>query len=128
MDTLFKIAGIAVVGLALTVLVRRHSPELGMLLALLVTAAIIIVGLDAFSTVKDFLDMIMSETGISRELAEPLWKAGVIAIVTKITAELCRDAGEKAAASGVEMAGAVLGLLVALPLFSSFFDLIRRLL
>jgi stage III sporulation protein AD len=126
MDTLYKIIGIAVAGLALTVLVRRHSPELGLLLGILVTAAIIIVGMDAFRTVKDFLDMVMADSGVNMELAAPLWKAGVIAIVTKITAELCRDADEKAAASGVETAGAVLGLFVVLPLFSSFFDLLRR--
>jgi stage III sporulation protein AD len=125
---LFRIAGIAIVGLTLTVLVRRHSPELGLLLGLLVTAVVFAVALDPFSRIKDFLDMVMAETGISGDLAAPLWKAGVIAIVAKITAELCRDAGEKAAASSVETAGAVLGLFVVLPLFSAFFDLIRRML
>jgi stage III sporulation protein AD len=127
-DILFKIAGLAIAGLSLTVMVRRHSPELGMLLGLLVTVAVLTAGLDAFRTLRDFIDMIMAESGINGELAAPLWKAGIIAVVTKITAELCRDANEKAAASGVETAGAVLGLLVVLPLFSSFFDLIRGLL
>jgi stage III sporulation protein AD len=127
-DTLFRIAGIAIIGLALTVLVRQHSPELGMLLGLLVAAAIFAVGLDAFRVVKDFIGLVMVHSGVTGELAGPLWKTGLIAIVTKITAELCRDAGEKAAASGVETAGAVLGLFVVLPLFSSFFELIRRLL
>jgi stage III sporulation protein AD len=126
MDALFKIAGIAIAGLALTVLVRRHSPELGMLLGLLVAVAVFAVALDPFGRIKDFLEMVMAESGINRELADPLWKAGAIAIITKITAELCKDAGEKAVASGVETAGAVLGLFVVLPLFSSFFDLIRR--
>ena len=128
MDILFKIAGIAVTGMALTVLVKKHSPEIGLLLGLMVTITVIIVGLDVFRPIKDFIDVVITETGIAGDLAVPLWKAGVIAIITKITAELCRDAGEKAAATGVETAGSVLGLFVVLPLFTTFFELIRRML
>jgi len=127
-DILFKIAGIAVTGMALTVLVKKHSPEIGLLLGLMVTITVIIVGLDVFRPIKDFIDVVITETGIAGDLAVPLWKAGVIAIITKITAELCRDAGEKAAATGVETAGSVLGLFVVLPLFTTFFELIRRML
>jgi stage III sporulation protein AD len=127
-DILFKVAGIAVAGMVLTVLVKKHSPEIGLLLGLMVTVTVIILGLDVFRPLKDFIDIVITETGIAGELAAPLWKAGVIAIITKITAELCRDAGEKAAAAGVETAGSVLGLFVVLPLFSAFFDLIRKML
>ena len=127
MDTLFKIAGIAVTGLALTVLVKKQSPEMGLLLGLFVAAAVFAAGFDAFRAVKDFLDMLAGEWGIARETVVPVFKTCVIAIVTKIAAELCRDARESAVASGVETAGAVLGLYVVLPLFTSLFDLMRRL-
>ena len=128
MDTLFKIAGVAVAGLALTALVKKHSPEIGLLLGLFVAVAVFAAGFDAFRSVKDFLDTMIGEAGIARETVVPVWKACVIAVVTKITADLCRDAKETAAASGVETAGAILGLFVVLPLFSSLFDLMRRLL
>ena len=128
MDTLFKIAGVAVAGLALTVLVKRHSPEIGLLLGLFVAITVFAAGFDALRSVKDFLDTLMGEAGIARETVVPVFKVCMIAIVTKITAELCRDAKEGAAASGVETAGAVLGLFVVLPLFSSLFGLMRGLL
>ncbi|MDR0324473.1 MAG: stage III sporulation AC/AD family protein [Oscillospiraceae bacterium] len=128
MDTLFKIAGITVAGIALTALVKRHSPEIGLLLGLFVAIAVFAAGFDAFRAVRGFLDGLIGETGIARETVVPVFKTCVIAIVTKITAELCRDANENAAASGVETAGAVLGLFVVLPLFSSLFDVMRRLL
>ncbi|MCL1806999.1 MAG: stage III sporulation AC/AD family protein [Oscillospiraceae bacterium] len=128
METLFKIFAIAVAGLALTVLVKKHSPEMGLLLGLFVAIAIFAAGFDAFRSVKDFLDSVLGETGVARETVVPVWKACVIAIVTKITAELCRDAKENAAASGVETAGAVLGLFVVLPLFSSLFSMMRQML
>jgi stage III sporulation protein AD len=125
MDTLFKIVGVAVVGLVLTVLVKKNSPEIGLLLGLFIAIVVFAAGLDAFRAVKDFLDTTLGEAGIARDTIVPLWKTCVIAIVTKITAELCRDAKENALASGVETAGAILGLYVVLPLFASLFDIMR---
>jgi stage III sporulation protein AD len=128
METLLKIVGIAVAGLALTVLVKKNSPEIGLLLGLFIAVAVFAAGFDAFRSVKEFLDTLIGESGLARETVVPVFKTCLIAIVSKITAELCRDAGENAVASGVETAGAVLGLYVVLPLFSSLFDLMRRLL
>jgi stage III sporulation protein AD len=128
MDTLFRMIGAAVIGLALTVIVKKNTPEIGLLLGVFVAIAVLTAGLDAFRSVKDFLDSVLGETGVPRELAAPVWKTCVIAVITKITAELCRDAKESAAASAVETAGAVLGLYAALPLFAALFDLTRVLL
>jgi stage III sporulation protein AD len=128
MDTLYKICGIAAAGLALTALVKKNSAEIGIALSLLIAIAIFAAGFDAFRSVRDFLGTLLREAGVAGEAVVPVWKTCAIAIVTKITAELCRDANENAAASGVETAGAVLGLYVALPLFSSLFELMRKLL
>ncbi|MCL2003811.1 MAG: stage III sporulation AC/AD family protein [Oscillospiraceae bacterium] len=128
MDALFKITGVAVAALALTALVKKNSPEIGLMLGLFAAAAVFAAGLDAFRSVKGFLDAALGETGVAREAALPVWKTCVIAVVTKITAELCRDAQESALASGVETAGAALGLYAVLPLFASLFDLMRSLL
>lgn len=128
MDTLVKIAGIAVAGVAVTVLVKKNTPEIGLALSLFIAIALFAAGFDAFRSVKEFLDTFIGQTGIAREVVVPIWKTCLIAIVTKITAELCRDAKENAVASGVETAGAILGLYVVLPLFSSLFELMNRLL
>jgi stage III sporulation protein AD len=128
MDTLFRIVGIAIIGLALTVLVKKNSPEIGLLLGLFVAIAVFAAGFDMFRAVRDFLDTLLGETGLARDFVVPVWKTCVIAIITKITSELCRDAGESALASGIETVGAVLGLYVVLPLFAALFDMMRVLL
>lgn len=128
MDTLFKIAGLAAAGMAVAVLVKKNTPEIGVVLSLFIAIAVFIAGFDAFRSVKEFLDMLIGESGLARDTVVPVWKTCVIAIVTKITADLCRDAKENAVASGVETAGAVLGLYVVLPLFVGLFDLMKQLL
>ncbi|MDR1693181.1 MAG: stage III sporulation AC/AD family protein [Oscillospiraceae bacterium] len=127
-DLLLKIAGIAVAGVAVTALVKKSAPEIGLALSLFVAIALFAAGFDAFRNVQAFLDAFVGQTGMARDVVVPVWKTCLIAIVTKITADLCRDAKENAVASGVETAGAILGLYVVLPLFSNLFELMNRLL
>ena len=47
---------------------------------------------------------------------EPVVKTVAVSILTRVTAEVCRSAGESGTAAFVETAGTLLALLVALPL------------
>ena len=51
-----------------------------------------------------------------------------IAFVSRIGADLCRDAGESAIASVLESAGAVAAIVVSMPLFRSAWEVLRSLL
>ena len=52
----------------------------------------------------------------TEELLEPVAKTVALSILTKLTAEICRSAGESGLASFVELGGTVAALVVALPL------------
>ena len=56
--------------------------------------------------------------GVSVYLA-PVLKCAAIGVVTKLAAELCREASQSAIASGVELAGTICALGTALPLIMS---------
>lgn len=51
-----------------------------------------------------------------------------LALVTKLAAALCRDAGEGSLAAFVEVAGAAAAVLVALPLLKMVLQLVMGLL
>ncbi|MFR0941350.1 MAG: SpoIIIAC/SpoIIIAD family protein [Butyricicoccus sp.] len=55
----------------------------------------------------------------------PVCKAVGVAVVVRITAALCRDAGQSALAAKMEIAGAVLTFSVCLPLFEQVLDLLQ---
>ena len=78
----------------------------------------------AYATVEDLL----AAVEISSTLFLPLLKTAGIAVVTRIGADLCRDAGESAVASAVEMAGAMGALLAVLPLMQAAWEVLRSLL
>ena len=62
------------------------------------------------------LDELAQLSGLSEELLEPVVKTVALSILTRLTAEICRAAGEGGVAAFVETAGTVLALVAALPL------------
>ena len=124
---MLQAAALCVMGALLAVVVKRGSPET----ALLVTLAGVVVGLlflaGQIGELVDFLTELSDRGGISHRLLTPLYKTIGIALVVKIGGELCRDAGEAALASVVEMVGTVCALLVALPLLRTVLTMLMEL-
>ena len=73
-----------------------------------------------------FFPCCSSQCGWHSALYLPVCKAVGVAVVVRIAAALCRDAGQSALAAKVEIAGAVLTLSVCLPLFEQVLDLITE--
>ena len=75
-----------------------------------------------------FLNRLAEQTGVPSALFHPLYKTVGIAMVVKVGGGLCRDAGESALASVLELVGTVCALLAALPLLRAVLELIGELL
>ena len=75
----------------------------------------------------DFCGQLASRAGLDGQLLLPVCKVMGIAVCCRITAEVCRDNGQKALAAQVELGGAVCGLLCALPLLQRALELIGAL-
>ena len=63
-------------------------------------------------------------SGTASAFTAPVLKCAAVAIVTKLSAELCRDASQGAAAGAVELAGTVCALSIAMPLVMSMLKMI----
>ena len=72
----------------------------------------------AMMPVLSEIDALLSAGGLSPEQTACITKAVGICCVTQLAADLCRDAGESAMASGILLTGKVTLLLLAIPLFS----------
>ncbi len=119
--------GICLVGALLALVVRRGSPELGLLLSM-AAAVLVLAGLgEALGEMTAFLDELIRRSGVPESLFLPLYKTVGIALVVRVGSGLCRDAGESALASLVETAGAVCALTVSLPLLRAVVELLMEL-
>ena len=68
------------------------------------------------------------QAGLSEALLEPVVKTVALSILTRLTAEICRSAGEGGVAAFVETAGSALSLMAALPLVRAVAQLMGELL
>lgn len=127
METVTQITALCIVGALLALVLRRGSPEMGLLLTLAAVAAVLLFLMEPVGDVVDFLDELAARSGVSESLFVPLYKTLGIALVVKVGGSLCRDAGESALASVVETAGAVCALLVGLPLLRAVLSLLMEL-
>ncbi len=125
---MLKIAAAAVAAALCAVVVRKQSPEIALVLGAGACAAIVLYCSGALGEVMELADKLAETGGLSPQVVRPVMKTAGIAIVTKLAADLCRDAKEGGLASAVELAGTVLALAAALPLMSAVLDVLIRLL
>ena len=111
-----QVSAVALTAVVLGTVLRKQTPELALLLV--VCAGIWMVSRVAvgLSAALALLDELAQLSGLSEELLEPVVKTVALSILTRLTAEICRAAGEGGVAAFVETAGTVLALVAALPL------------
>jgi stage III sporulation protein AD len=124
---LWKIAVIAVLGALAALTVRKSVPELALTLTLTVSAVVLTLASAALTDVMAFLRRMADMAELSSELFLPVIKTVGIALVAKLAADVCRDAGQSAVASATETAGVIIALYLTLPLFSKVVDLVTSL-
>lgn len=128
MESVVKIAAIAVTASLCAVVVKKQAPEVGLVLGLLAGALILSLSIPALKSAKILMETLAETAGLSPAVLTPVVKTVGIAIVTKLAAELCRDAKEGGIAAFLETAGAAGALLVCLPLLESVLTTITQLL
>lgn len=117
----------AVTGVTLAVLVRQWKneflPLLRLALAVVLAAAVIAMSAPLVAYIRTLTE----DAGVPG-YAEFLLKALGLTVLTQCCAELCRESGEGGVANGVEIAGKVEILLLALPLIGEILSAARELL
>lgn len=128
MESIMQIAAIAVAAALCALVVKKQAPEIGMVLGLLAGALILLLSYPAMKSIKELMTTLSETADLAPAALTPVIKTVGIAIVTKLAAEVCRDAKEGGIASFLETAGAVLALVVCVPLIDGVLSMIGELL
>ena len=123
-----QVAVLAVVGALCAATIKKLTPDLALIIALCAATLIMTMALTAFRPIRELMDTLADRAGLSAAVLSPVVKTVGVALLTRVTSELCRDAGEGGLASAVEIAGGACALLVCLPLFEAVLGLILDLL
>lgn len=125
---MLKIAAVAIIAAICVAVVKKNVQELGLVLSLMAGVLILSFALSAIGSVRDLLESLADTAGLEPAILAPIIKTVGIAIITRVTAEICRDAKESGIASFVETAGAATALYLALPLVRAVLNMVTGLL
>jgi stage III sporulation protein AD len=128
MEVMVKLAAVGVTAVVLSAVLKKNTPELALLLALAAGLWMLFLVADGLGAAAALIRELAQQAGMAEALLEPVVKTVALSILTKLTVEICRSAGEGGVAAFVETAGAVLALLVALPLVRAVAQLMGELL
>ena len=116
-----------VVAALCAVVVRQKTPEIAVVLVAAACVLLLWNTLPLLETIRDVMEELADLADISPTVLRPMLQTVGLALVTKLAASLCRDAGEGGVASFVEVAGAAAAVLVSLPLLKMVLQLVMAL-
>lgn len=123
-----KIAAIALTAAISAVVIRKQTPEIGLVLGLFAGASILLLSWNAIESLKMTIERLSDAAALAPAVVTPVVKTIGIALVTKMTAEICKDAKEGGLAAFTEIAGAAAAIFVCLPLLETVLKMITDLL
>lgn len=127
METATQVAALAAVGAVCAAAIKKQTPDVALVMTICAATLILATAMTTFRPILALMDTLAERAGLSAAVLSPVIKTVGVSILTRVTAELCRDAGEGGLASAVEIAGGVCGLLVCLPLFEAVLSLVLEL-
>lgn len=125
---LWAVIGAALLTVFLLIFLRRDQPGLATLLSLGFSALLLISILPAAGQLLHLFGDVSSQAGVSPSYLQILFKAIAVTYLTAFAADMSRDAGEKAIAAGVELAGKVMILTLAAPVLVAITEQLLQLL
>lgn len=115
--------GLALAALFAVLLLKQSSlPSLALLLSLAVGAIILLRLLPWLSEIIAVFRRLAEQSGLSQLYLSVILKIIAVSYVTEFAAGLCRDAGESALATKIELAGKVVVIVLAVPIIVNILD------
>lgn len=127
MINVVALAGLAILATILAVMLRRYHAEYGMILSLAAGAVILLALLSSLSPALEEARSLLQAAALPGESLVILFKALGVCWLAQFAADSCRDAGEGALASKIELAGKTAVLLITLPLFGQVAEVAAQL-
>lgn len=125
---IIKIIGIGLISLIIIIIVRQYKPEFTLYVSLLAGALILVFIMDKISGIIDLLTTLSNKTAINNEFLVLLIKITGIAFLTEFAVSICKDSGESAIASKVDMGGKVIIVSMSIPIISSLLETVVEIL
>lgn len=125
---IIKIIGIAFIALITIILLKQYRPEFAVYISLLTGVLILILVIDQLAGIINLLQSLASKTSINMSFLSLLIKITGIAFLSEFAVSICRDSGEGAIASKIEIGSKIVIISMSIPIISSLLEIILKIL
>jgi len=123
------IVGIVVVGVVsgiLAVTVKKTNPEISLQISVAAGCVILMMCMDYLKKAVGFMRDFSEKLGAGLAGIEPVLKIIGIAYLCEFAVQALKDSGESAIAAKVELGGKLVMIVMTMPLFTQFVDLVMQ--
>jgi len=124
---IWQIVGLALIVTVISVVLKQIRPEIALQLTILAGASIFILVMSKIKIIVDLLQNLADQANISSYYLLIVLKIVGVAYLAEFGAQICRDAGEGALASKIELAAKVAVIVLAIPIIVAITESLIRL-
>lgn len=119
-----KIIGIGIISLILIIITKQYKPEFAIYISLIAGILILTLIIDKFTNIVQLLQSISSKASINNNFLGILLKITGIAFLTEFAVSICKDSGESAIASKIEIGSKIIIISISIPIISNLLEIV----
>ena len=119
-----KIIGIGIISLILIIITKQYKPEFAIYISLIAGILILTLIIDKLTDIVQLLQSISSKVSINNNFLGILLKITGIAFLTEFAVSICKDSGESAIASKIEIGSKIIIISISIPIISNLLEIV----
>ena len=119
-----KIIGVGLVALILIIILKQYKPEFTIYASIIAGAIILLMVMDKLYSIINLLSNISQKVCIGNEFLKIILKITGIAILTEFAVSICKDSGESAIASKIDLGGKIIIISISIPIITALLELV----
>ena len=119
-----KIIGVGLIALVIIIILKQYKPEFSVYVSIIAGIAILFMVMGKLTSIINLLSNLSNKTGAGNEFLKILLKITGIAILTEFAACICKDSGESAIASKIDLGGKIIIISISIPIITALLELI----
>ena len=121
---IMKISVIGIIAAILSVIIKKYNPELSMLIGLVTGIVIMLSVIPQLRAVIDIIYNLYQSVNLDKIYIGIVLKMIAVAYIAEFGVQICKDAGEGAIASKIELAGKLIIIIISAPILTALLRLI----
>lgn len=125
---IIKIIGIALIALIIIIMLKQYRPEYAIFISILTGVLILFLVMDRLTGIINLIESIQDKFSINTQFIALLIKITGIAFLSEFAVSICKDSGEAAIASKIELGSKIIIISMSVPIISSLLEIILKIL